>query len=370
MQRTPQPLAKDGNSEQTSQCTKNQNEKLERTENTPTPTQGFSKTRIQQWKHNGQSRPHAKTTIVIDPLATKPSKKRKQTICHEAKSIVTNKNKPSAKYEKILSRTEQLDSKETYSLAKNEDQRLWCKCNFCDRIYSSWDNLDRHMKVKHLPNKNPHECKTCQITFTRKDSLKKHEKESKTHRLNIEVNKTQLQTIMPMQISKEQKPVLVDMDNDNRGPEGRPNPVTVETRRPGTFKMYFCVNCKTLWNDRRNFYRHRKIHFQKQSKCTLCCKTMKNDNQMNKHLREIHGNIKCPECTYRCKNRDDLKRHDFCRQCPKPLCIFVSQDELKLKLHEYKCIGAMSCNICQKQFKTSQTAIYRDHMKITHDKDV
>ena len=200
-------------------------------------------------------------------------------------------------------------AKETKSPQMNENQR--CKCNFCDRTYTTWDSLNRHMKARHLHRRNSPRCEICHMTFTRKDTLNQHRRKSKKHQLNIERNQNENQSGTSVQYHSDKPEATITGRLLSDDKYGMYNAITTGTREQNTSEMFFCQNCQTLLKGRSNFHRHRKIHFQKQAKCMLCCKIMKNDNQLKKHLREIHGNVKCPTCTYRCANKTDLKSHKF-----------------------------------------------------------
>ena len=147
-------------------------------------------------------------------------------------------------------------------------------------------------------------------------------------------------------------------------------PISIpKTKRPIQKKGCFpCQDCSKTFQLKHNLNRHIKIHGgpEIKVKCHQCCKELKNLNEHERHLREIHGQIECPRCHFRCKKTEELKSHEFCLHCDKDGCTFVSQSETKFKLHQYKCLGFMKCDLCFRRFETNRLFPYKRHMNEAH----
>ena len=96
-----------------------------------------------------------------------------------------------------------------------------------------------------------------------------------------------------------------------------------------------CTYCGKVFNKKFNLLRHMKVHEDTSAaKCTICCKTMKNQVVLYQHTKRIHGSQCCPSCHYRCKKDQELKSHDYCIRCREEDCSFVTQSKRDFELHQ------------------------------------
>ena len=125
-----------------------------------------------------------------------------------------------------------------------------------------------------------------------------------------------------------------------------------------------CPHCGKTFQLKQNMKRHSRIHEGASIKCKQCCKVLKNNNELYRHNREIHGKIGCSKCHYTCKRQ--LKDHQFCLQCCIEGCTFVTQDIKKFKMHQYWCWGYIQCELCFRRFKKDRLFPYKRHLFEQH----
>jgi len=206
------------------------------------------------------------------------------------------------------------------------------KCDVCDKAFAKSSNLRLH-KLIHSGDK-PHKCNECDKTFTLLRHLKQHER---THTGEKPYKCTECHAVFTQQgtlqihkrIHTGEKPYKCNVcDSIFRHSAG----LIAHKRRHSGEKTYHCDLCDKAFVKSSHLKDHKRIHAkEKPYKCDECAQSFTKSNQLIVHQR-IHSGEKpfaCDECDARFTQSGHLYSHKQIHSGEKPF----------ICLHCTKCFG-------------------------------
>ena len=219
------------------------------------------------------------------------------------------------------------------------------QCNICNQNFSRRFNLDVHVKLRHLNEKN-FPCDLCDQVCGRKPDLKKHKLKYHTRWIEGEYPPTNTNSSpspsaspndslpedhsSPIKSNKRSSPepdILVDA---NPSPPKKFRPIlpmgpncpisSKETSSNLSFgikkgpKYYTCDFCSTIFTTPSNLKIHvTNVHErQKNYACETCEKKFDRKFNLQVHIKMKHNqsrDFKCELCPHTCSRKPDLKKH-------------------------------------------------------------
>ena len=229
-------------------------------------------------------------------------------------------------------------------------------CKLCSKSFNLWSSLQRHNKIDHEKRLTTL-CTLCKISFPTPDL-------QYAHRIQFHIKK-QSKDISCRFCEK----LFVSGNVHDRHVKAVHNGVVTK-----------CSICDKTFSFRENMLRHmRQVHTDiKPFQCTFCDMFFGDSGNLKRHIRARHFNIRipCHICDRPCWDKGTLKRHIFekhsdplvCQKCGKDF-----QSILNLKIHQNKYHAETPieypCSECLYTFLTPQdrnahrTKIHRDEVK-------
>ena len=223
-------------------------------------------------------------------------------------------------------------------------------CQFCDRVYTTKEALNEHIKQSH---KSPMLiCPMCQKTVATADSLKRHVQHCC---LNPEY----------------QKPVASVSSKSNAK---NSNEIT-------DVHPYQCMTCHKSYKSQSGLAFHNKTNHQDtEHRCHLCGKSFSRPSNVQRHIETIHTKTKTFPCKwcgkeFRSTGGRDMHIHAehtgtryTCNICFKEFKRKGSLDRHVIGVHKKDQSSVFKCSICLKEFK--QKSHLKTHMKNVHHQEL
>lgn len=235
-------------------------------------------------------------------------------------------------------------------------------CNFCDKKYSTWADLNQHKKTDHL------QCPSCKKTFDSFRNMTHHTRNTHYKNRNVQrrFNCDQCSKVYFYMYQLKEHLLTHDATRPTKicnlkdcGKSFKSIVALNLHKRKVHFRelnlkpfqlSFVCQLCGQLLKTIQGYEGHMRIHRnEKPFKCTDCDKTFIDKSSLAKHQR-VHQNIrpyKCDQCPLKFKTNSALKVHK----------ISIHETEMKYE-----------CQICGKRTKMKYNLTM--HMKthgIAHD---
>ena len=178
---------------------------------------------------------------------------------------------------------EHLDEHTMYNESDRCISRKTFKCKLCDKLFSSKQNLRKHIDARHTVCKFA--CKLCQKVYSRPQGLRSH--------------------VRSIHEGVHYKCTYQDCDESFK----HKDQLNIHILgHQGKF-MYICSICSHGYNHKGNFESHQNSHMEgKAYKCGKCNKWGTNylqDLKCYLHVCQVESNLKCPESgcggTFKCQ---------------------------------------------------------------------
>ena len=213
-------------------------------------------------------------------------------------------------------------------------------CQFCDRVYTTKEALNEHIKQSH---KSPMLiCPMCQKTLPTADSLKKHV----------------------------QNCCMIIHDKKN----------TTKSETGIDLHPYQCMICHKSYKSQSGLAFHNKTNHQDtEHRCNLCGKSFSRPSNVQRHIETIHTKTKTFPCKwcgkdFRSTGGRDMHIHAEhngirfdCNICFKQFKRKGSLDRHIAGVHKND-TSVFKCNVCLKEFK--QKSHLKTHMKNVHHQEL
>jgi len=220
-------------------------------------------------------------------------------------------------------------------------------CQFCDRVYTTKEALEEHIKQSH---KTPLLiCPMCQKTLPSTDGLKKH----------VAVCQSKIY-----------------LNSGKVKPEGKNKPTPVLEDHP-----YQCFICHKSYKSQSGLVFHNKTNHQdSEHKCNLCGKSFSRPSNVQRHIETIHTKTKSFPCKwcgkdFRSTGGRDMHIHAEhngvkfnCTVCFKEFKRKGSLDRHMTGVHKTESSAVFKCAVCLKEFK--QKSHLKTHMKNVHHQEL
>ncbi len=283
-----------------------------------------------------------------------------------------------------------------------EDDLEIVQCPECKRWFKSKEQLKKHKPV-HDPDRGPHKCEHCEVSFPTEWDLQKHIPAAHRDKLPEpeveEQSQARVKVLRPSIRRGRGRGVRMRGGRGGRGRSDR-----------GSDTVYKCDRCEHSFRTLGGLERHQQAHIEtiitvdKQGnvigkpeverasdvplpssdirddlamsaadwnyKCQVCKEGFRSKMLLAKH-REIHseknGEQKCPECNKQCRTQWNLRRHLLIHKkikkhkCTEPNC--EASYGIKLKLDQHKAeahtVGqTYTCPTCNLSYKSKTTLKY------------
>jgi len=230
-------------------------------------------------------------------------------------------------------------------------------CQFCDRVYTTKDALNEHIKQSH---KNPLLiCPMCQKVVATAESLKRHVQHCC---LNPEF----------------QKGVVI--------PTTKSSPKSSSSTSSSALEIldvhpYQCMTCHKSYKSQSGLAFHNKTNHQDtEHRCHLCGKSFSRPSNVQRHIETIHTKTKTFPCKwcgkdFRSTGGRDMHIHAehngirfSCNICFKEFKRKGSLDRHMIGVHKKDESSVFKCSICLKEFK--QKSHLKTHMKNVHHQEL
>ncbi|XP_030760276.1 zinc finger protein Xfin-like, partial [Sitophilus oryzae] len=259
------------------------------------------------------------------------------------------------------------------------DERQLFACAHCDKKYTEKQRLKDHLDANHIDcrskdaQKNLHKCSICSYQTAYLSHLQRHQK------IHLAPDERQLFACAHCDKKYTEKQRLKDhLDvnhSDSRSKEAE-------------LKVHKCAICGFQTLDKRNFYRHGKIHMAPEDRqlfaCAHCDKKYTSKQNLRHHIEESKNpqeNIhKCSICGYQTRHVAHFRKHQnihlileerqkfACAHCGKK---FTQKILLRYHIERNICIDSRSkdarknihtCSICG--YQTRNITNFQRHQEI------
>lgn len=211
------------------------------------------------------------------------------------------------------------------------------KCDICDRLYFSFNDIDNHVKNSHSTD-GTYFCQCCNLKF-------KTERKYTSH-IKSKHKKSKESKITNKKVKIKQKKEIFEKSDKKK-----------------------CSQCPLLFDNKKEYLAHkRRAH--EIFLCYICGKKM-HINFMRTHI-DMHDNykrFKCKFCDKRFRLPGTVRNHQMihsneahyqCQMCGKG---FKKAYNLKVHMRIHSPVKPFECVICKKTFTTKQS---RDNHLKTH----
>ena len=237
-------------------------------------------------------------------------------------------------------------------------------CSQCDKRFHDKHDVQSHIAQVHSDNK-PYQCDMCPSKFKRNSSWHFHRK-SHLNTKNFEC---------PVCLKRFKHKFGMARCLDRHGnPEGQRYSCTI-------------ANCDAIFKTKSGLRKHMKSHTEgKRSTCPICTRTLADDSNLSRHLRDVHGdqekNFECSICELKWATRYKLENHMKIHRgqvfhCSFEGCKSKSNTQYGLNFHIKQKHGQVShrkpleelerewnkmftCDICSKSFKLGKAPLYAE----------
>ncbi|XP_063708215.1 zinc finger protein 260-like [Culicoides brevitarsis] len=213
-----------------------------------------------------------------------------------------------------------------------------CKVNFASEKY-----YRLHLDNNKCGNE-PYTCQVCHTVFSGKKALRRHSYTHTAERYDCDLcDRDFVRPDLLVYHKKRDHNVVTDaaqLAHDT-------------TLDPNEFGVYQCQVCSAVLKDRRNLKRHYQMHSDIKFKCTLCNKEYNRRYEMNKHMRQMHGQEgPAPKII---KKEKEPKQEIY--KCEHPGCNkeFTKRYKYKEHLAVHSDVRPFLCGQCGQAFKNKQT---------------
>ncbi|XP_062542371.1 uncharacterized protein LOC134210337 [Armigeres subalbatus] len=309
--------------------------------------------------------------------------------------------------EEIKVETREDDYEETSDVvSKNQ-------CNVCRRVYKTGKGLHRHKKFVHGP-KN-HKCHICNMAYTLRSALTRHEytsahlnklKEKLKHQRNITPTTNQIpkskKSKLRLQVSNQKKKESIAATDGDKGNAyactkcsrtfnrqcqlenhmkyhekgGEERTIDIEDEEfivdgtkaiPPDLKLP-CDICQKVFSDKFKLYNHKRIHGKKRFHCPICERPFINGFLMRKHVETHKPLAERQKLMPPVKEQNKVLQTFSCDLCPKTYNRQRSLMNHKKSIHEPK---THECEICGYKFpfRDNLTAHMKVHIFRRHTKE-
>jgi uncharacterized Zn-finger protein len=247
-------------------------------------------------------------------------------------------------------------------------------CKECPKKFFSKTDVRTHIVQVHSDYK-PYKCDMCPATFKRNTAWHTHRK---TH-----IYEENLECPVCQKMFQSKTGLRVHLDNH---------------RKPAQTFICTVENCDTVLTSKGGFQGHLKTHIPRERvPCTICLSTLTNNQDLKRHMRNVHENrekkFQCKICQVRTFTEQELARHMQTHsgevfQCPMEGCKSKSNTQYGINFHVKKKHGQikhrrpvedifrarekmLECSLCDKKIRSGAAPLHtmRLHMK-THENEL
>ena len=187
-------------------------------------------------------------------------------------------------------------------------------CNFCPQLFPQKVTRDRHV-YQHHQGEKPFPCSDCLSSFTRRDTLRKHQVKMK----HGPYQNTSFETMDQSGWSENGLDLSQRKDENHlRGSDDEDNILVMNTsltpspyQSPScSLKVFKCDRCEEVIDGMQEFKEHCKL-IHRRTPCLHCGKTFSQKGNMERHRRQHTGErpFSCPHCPSTYTRRETLKSH-------------------------------------------------------------
>ena len=246
----------------------------------------------------------------------------------------------------------------------SKHEGLIFKCQLCDLNYSRNGHLKRHMQAVHEKCERKHKCPKCSYSAFEKSHLIRHI--GRIHEGHVYPGKEHIQ-LRKFQCNQCEYRAVSQAHLKRH-----------MLRKRGHFLRYHaCPQCEFVTPVFLDLQNHCKnVHNIEVCTCKVCGKVLKDDEGLQAHIRENHGDdskYSCKECNFKFvmiyaykkhmwfKHKDESVKNIKCKFCPEKFIFkFSLSRHLKSKHSEL----TFSCDTCKYVSEEEQSLV--KHKKLRH----
>lgn len=249
---------------------------------------------------------------------------------------------------------------------------VWkCDQQYCDKQFSRWVSLRRHIMYKHIYES------TSEI-LALQHALRDEDKEKKVKTIK------RVESELPPSVRKKPRRKAIIAQAKKKALEKRLAPKKEVPKN----KVLKCHRCLATYKGEEALKEHMERHSQViYTKCAECDEYFTEDNDLQRHLKENHGQLlhthRCPLCSYTSSYISDLKIHGYTHQDTKfdcDCCGLVCANPKTLRSHrmrkhpdqyEDKRLVCSFCgNTCPNEVLLQDHARDKHHLRLNGSKRV